>query len=107
MDYMRLDTSGVLSDGILNRPVPKTSCPEGFSGERVDEYEWSEESLLDWLEKSGLEASMYYGCWNIWKTEKGYSGELRQYRTITEAFTDQDTAYALDKAQEWASGCQG
>lgn len=107
MDCRRLDTAGVLASGILNIPAPKTSRPDGFKGESVEEFEWTEETLRAGLEKGGLDASMYYGCWNIWKTENGYSGELLQYRNITDSFTDQSVEYALEKAQEWASGCQG
>lgn len=107
MDHTRLDTAGVLAAGILNIPAPKTSRPDGFKGEHVEEFGWSEETLRDGLEKGGLDASMYYGCWAIWKTEKGYSGELLQYRNITDSFTDKDQDFALEKSQEWASGCQG
>jgi len=107
MDHTRLDTMGCLNAGILDRPRPKTARPDNFIGEDVLEFEWTEYSLKAGLEKGGLSASMYYGCWEIWKTEKDYSGELLQYRNITDSFTDQGVEFALEKAKEWASGCEG
>ena len=106
MDNTRLNTMGCLNAGILDRPAPDTACPKNFDRQRVN-YEWTEESLWSGLEKGGLSATMCYGCWKIWKTEKGYSGELLQYRKITDSFSDDTIEYAFKKAQEWAIGCNG
>lgn len=92
---------------VLNNTIPQVSCPKDFNGDMVEEFNWTKKSLKTGLENGGLSAHMNYGCWDIWKTENGYSGELLQYRDVTDKFTDKSIKYALAKAQEWASGCEG
>lgn len=106
MNEIKWNTEQCLLNGVLDRPKPKSSVPENFKGEEVKEYKWDEESLQKGLLKGGLTALMYYGCWDIWKTQNGFSGELMQYRKVTDTFHDQNLKFALKKAEEWAMGCQ-
>lgn len=107
MDNRRLNTGQVLNTGILDINAPESKCPENAKKTSVEEFEWSEDTLLEGLKGGGLTGCIYYGCWDIWKTDKGFSGELMQYRSCTDEFKDKDINFALEKAQEWASGCQG
>lgn len=107
MDNRRWNTGQVIAGGILNIKPPASDRPSGVDLALVEEGEWSEESLRTGLENGGLNASMYYGCWSIWKTENGYSGELMQYRAVTGKFQGYSLEDALEKAEEWASGCEG
>jgi len=107
MDERRFDTGQLLDMGILNLPLPQTRRKNSAGLIEVDQDEYTEESLRGGLEAVGLCASQYYGCWRIWKTDTGYSGELLQYRVVTEEFTDKDIEFALEKAEEWVAGCYG
>ena len=107
MDNRRWNTGQVLKGGILNKEPPQSKLPDGAKLESVDELDTTEATLRKGLESGGLRASMYYGCWKIWRTERGYSGELLQYRSVTDEFSDVTLADALEKASEWASGCDG
>ena len=89
----------------MERPMVKLRRPSGASLQRVDEEEWSEECLRDGLDSGGLVAWMYYGAWSIWRDGSGYSGELHQYRQLTDSFEVQPLEFALEKAIEWAKGC--
>lgn len=102
MDNRKPDSMGAL--GIT---PPASKVPEGFNGHIVEEQEWNEEGLQNNLESGGLTAIMYYGCWDIWPTEKGFSGELMQYRAVTDEFEDEPLDVALGKAVHWATNCQG
>lgn len=105
MDDRRLNTMDILASGLMTKPAPISKVPDGLALAEVEEGDWSEEALSSGLERGGLTASMYYGCWSIWKTGEAFSGELLQYRSITDAFEGQSLEFALDKAIEWASGC--
>jgi hypothetical protein len=105
MDHTKLDSGQVLAAGILNRSMPTSHCPDDAQLQDVDEDH--PEAFRSGLEAGGLKASMYYGCWSIWKTDQGYSGELFQYRSCTEAFANQSIEHALEKAHEWYEGCYG
>lgn len=89
MDIRRLSTIQCIEDGIGDLPKPKTSDPKISRWDLVRDNTCDREFLRAGLEKGGLKASMYCGIWKIWKTEKGFSGELLQYRVITESFYNQ------------------
>lgn len=107
MDNRKLNTRQIIDAGILGLPAPERRCPADAKLQRVGEDEISENILRAGLEGGGLTASMYYGCWDIWRTESGFSGELLQYRSVTDQFTDAPIEQALEKAAEWAAGCCG
>lgn len=107
MDNRRLDTAGVLASGILGIDAPKSKCPDSAALTDVYDCEWTVDELRTGLQAGGLSGAMYYGCWTIWKTEAGYSGELFQYRAVTDSFVDASLDAALEKAEEWAENCQG
>jgi len=106
MDTRKLDTGQVLAAGVLNITAPESSVPEGFEGWSVEEFGWSDENLRSGLEQGGLTASMYYGCWDIWEIGDRFDGQLLQYRSVTDSFSGEDIDFALEKAIEWAEGCQ-
>jgi hypothetical protein len=93
--------------GILNMPKPVSKCPDRDKLTGIDQEDWTEEAMKTGLETGGICASQYYGVWKIWKTERGFSGELMQYRAVTDEFTDQPIETALEKAEEWIEGCYG
>lgn len=93
--------------GILDLPVPTSGCPKGAVLASVDEEDLSEETLRQGLEAGGLAAAMYYGCWKVWKTDAGFSGELMQYRSVTDDFEDLPLDEALERASEWGYACYG
>jgi hypothetical protein len=105
MDYRKLSTEQLLMMGILHAPMPRTRDPDEFYGVAVDQYKWSETKLREGLNAGGLDAAMFYGCWRIWETDIGYSGQLLQYHKETDHFEDKDYQFALSKALEWADGC--
>ena len=107
MDKRKLSTAQVLAAGILDIPQAEDNRPIRSNLMDVEEGEWTEKLLLKGLKKGGLKASMYYGCWKIWKTNKGYNGSLDQYRICTDEFKDLGIQGALKKAVKWATGCQG
>jgi hypothetical protein len=107
MDNRRMSTSQILAAGILNKKPPATRTPDDATMETVEEGEWNQESLRSGLEKGGLEASMYYGRWSIWKVGDTFSGELMQYRSVTDAFDGATPDEALEKAEQWAEACSG
>lgn len=107
MDNRKLNTRQIIDAGILGIKAPDRRCPADAKLQRVGEDEISENILRAGLEAGGLTASMYYGCWDIWRTESGFSGELLQYRSVTDQFTDAPIEQALEKAVEWAAGCCG
>jgi len=102
---MRLSTAEVLMFGVLDKPAVRGCRPKDFEGIEIDEDEWTEDALLNGLKEGGLSTSMYYGCWDIWKTEQGFSGELFQCREISESFIDKDADYAFEKAKGWTRDC--
>jgi hypothetical protein len=91
----------------LNLPNPKRAQPEGLELAYVDQHDISEATFSAMLQSGGMTALQYYGCWSIWRTENGFSGELLQYRQITESFTDAPLPTALETALYWASECYG
>lgn len=107
IDSTRWNTEQVLNAGVLNRPSPTSRKPKDAVLAEVDEDDLSEATLLAGFAAGGLNASMYYGCWRVWKTPVGFSGELMQYRTCTDAFDDLPLAEAFAKAREWAAACYG
>lgn len=107
MDKRRWNTGQVLASGILGLPAPKSAKPRGTKLVEVDEEDLSPETLRAGLLQGGLTASMYYGCWHIWKTAAGFSGELFQYHQITERFADLPLEEAVEQAAEWGSACYG
>jgi hypothetical protein len=110
MDNRRLNTQQALTSGILEKPAPESKLPKNYKKEElhhVSEHAWSEEELRDGLEKGGLDATMYYGCWRIWKVKDKFCGELMQYRMCTASFKNEDIDFALQQAVEWAEACQG
>jgi hypothetical protein len=107
MDNRRWDTGAILAGGILNITPPKSLCPPDTVLVDVDEEDLSDGTLRAGLEAGGLSASMYYGVWKIWRTAAGFSGQLMQYRSVTDSFTDRPLDEALEKALEWAGGCYG
>jgi len=107
IDDRRLNSGQVLAAGILGIAPPKTRCPDPGALVGVDEEDLREETLLAGLNAGGLDAPMYYGCWRIWKTATGFSGELMQYRAMTDQFADAAIEFALQKAQEWGAACYG
>jgi len=107
IDNRRFDTGQVLEAGILLITPPRTKCPDASKLVDVDEEDLSEKTLRAGLEQGGLEAPMYYGCWRIWKTDSEFSGELMQYRAMTEHFADLPIDEALEKAMEWGAACYG
>lgn len=106
MDNRRLNTSEVLFSGILEKPAPISNAPSDVKLADIT-YDWTEESIREGIEKGGVTASMYYGCWKVWKTEEFYNGELLQYRSITDSFENATIEEALEKAVEWANSCDG
>lgn len=101
VDNTKWDSGQVIMNGVLDRPMPRSSRPVDSVLASVDEDDAGEEKLRKGLEAGGLSASMYYGCWAIWKTTEGFSGELMQYRNCTDSFRDQPMEVALEKAEEW------
>jgi hypothetical protein len=107
MDERRLSTADVLASGILNKPAPRTGRPQNVEFASVYEDEWTRQSLEDGLQAGGVEGAFYYGCWAGWKTESGYSGELLQYRSVTDSFENVDLDEAVSKLGLWAVRCTG
>lgn len=107
MDNRRFNTTQLLTLGILDLPTPKQEVPSKAKLQHVDEDDIQEDTLRKGLLIGGLSASMYYGCWSIWGTDNGYSGELLQYRSVTDKFKNESLKIALEKALEWAQGCRG
>lgn len=107
MDDRRFNTGQLLDMGILDMPKPTSKCPDRAALAEIEQEDYTEESLRAGLESGGIAASQYYGVWKIWKTESGFSGELLQYRAVTDEFTDISLDDALDKAEEWLEGCYG
>ena len=105
MDNRRWNTQQILGGGILDKPIPETSQPEGLK--LLDDEKYSEDGVRSDLESGGLTAAQYYGCWSIWQTPSGYSGELIQYRSVTDRISDAPIDEAIEKAMEWASSCYG
>jgi hypothetical protein len=96
-----------MNSGILGLPIPETKAPP-IEYEKIDDFDHSLEDIAEALKSTnGIEASQYYGCWRIWKTEKGFSGELLQYRSVTDEFEGLSFEEALDKAEEWFRDCCG
>ncbi len=106
MDERRLDTGQILASGILSKPTPNSNVPADANLKDVGN-DWSEESVREGLGSGGIKASMYYGCWSIWKAHESFSGELMQYRSITDHFEDVSFDVALEKALFWAEECNG
>ncbi len=107
MDFRRLNTAEVLASGILNKPVPLSRQPDDARLTKVDEEDCGEDALRAGLQGGGLKASMYYGCWSIWKAGDGFDGELFQYRAVTDSFSGATLDEATEKAGEWAALCYG
>jgi len=107
MDHKRLSTGDILDFGILERTPPKSMCPVDAVLAEVDESQFDDDSLRAGLIAGGLEASMYYGVWKIWKDGDGFSGELMQYRVVTETLAKVSLADAVEHAYEWATNCYG
>lgn len=107
VDDTRWNTAQVLANGVLDRPSPRSGCPDDAVLADVDEGDTAPEKLREGLEAGGLTASMYYGCWKIWKTAGGFSGELMQYRNCTDSFQDGPLEEAIERAESWASTCFG
>lgn len=105
MNDLRLDTRTIMEAGILDLTPPDTAMPNNAILNEVDENNYTDDELEEGLINGGLKASMYYGCWAIWNGQNGYSGELLQYREITEFFEDQPLNIALAKARCWAREC--
>lgn len=106
MDNRRWDTSKILAGGVLDIEAPPAAHPKDIDYEEVEEREWSADSLSNAIKRGGLHGCMYFGIWWIWKSPGGYSGELFQYRLVTDHFEDESEEFALNKSIEWASGCQ-
>lgn len=107
MDERKFDTGQLLDMGILSMPNPVSKCPDRSKLIEIEQEESTEESLRAGLEAGGIRSCQYYGVWKIWKAEQGFSGELMQYRVVTEEFTDQSIEFALEKAEDWVMGCYG
>lgn len=100
IDNTRWDTGQALANGVLDRRMPESKCPADAKLESVDEEGFSEEKARAGLEAGGLTASMYYGCWSIWKTDVGFSGELMQYRNVTDRLQNATLDEAVEKAED-------
>ena len=102
----RLNTMQARASGILGIKPPKSKAPENIEftevGDSIDRDE-----LENAIKSGGICANAYYGCWKIWGSADGYSGELFQYRAITDQFKNQPFDFASAKAIEWAIGCCG
>lgn len=107
IDETKWNTAQVLAGGVLNRPAPKSERPADAKLMDVDEDNSSEESLRAGLEAGGLAASMYYGCWSIWKTDAGFCGELMQYRNVTDRLQSATLDEAVEKAEDWFAASYG
>lgn len=107
VDNRRWNTQQIIDGGILSRPMPESKRPGDAKLVSVDDDDLSPETLKRGLEAGGLRAYQYYGCWEIWKTKNGYSGELFQYRAVTDSFDDVSIDDAVQKAETWASNCYG
>lgn len=118
IDNRKMDTAQAIAFGILNIKPPKSDAPdddsikyfkaeycdvpEGFDGEdRDDNFKIALERNM------GIKGCMYYGVWRIWPTEKGFSGELIQYRSITDNIKDVSLDDAVNQATEWYRDCNG
>lgn len=108
MDNRRMNTEQVLFSGGFGLIPPPSKVPPNFVGQIVEEWEWTQDQLRAGLESGGLDAYMYYGCWHIWRTEENrYSGQLMQYRLVTEEFHGLSLEDALAEAIDWGTACQG
>lgn len=107
VDNTKWDTFQVIANGVLERPPPRSSCPEGVSLVDAEEGSVDRDAHRKGLEAGGLSGSMYYGCWTIWKTDAGFSGELMQYRNCTGHFENVPLETALDYAEEWTNVSSG
>lgn len=107
MDNRRWNTQQILDGGILGITPPKSRRPADATLQNVDEEDLSDGTLRAGLEAGGLRASMYYGCWSIWRTDAGFSGALMQYRAVTDEFSDVPLERALERAFEWGAACYG
>lgn len=107
MDTRKFDTGQLMDMGILDMPKPISKCSDRSTLVEIEQENYDEVSLRAGLESGGIRASQYYGVWNIWKTPGGYSGELFQYRVVTEEFADQPIEFALEKAECWLEECYG
>lgn len=107
MDNRKLDTGAVLALGIIDAPALPDPVPPDATLVSVSEDNCTEPELRDALESGGIRASMYYGCFQIWRTESGFSGELHQYRAVTGRFDNEPLEIALQTAVERAGGCWG
>ena len=107
IDHTKWDTGQVLAHGVLNRPIPKSSLPADAKLTSVQEEDFNEKKARDGLLAGGLHAAMYYGCWSIWKDGDRYSGELMQYRNVTDRLEQASLDEAVEKAEEWFSVSYG
>lgn len=107
MDDRRWSTAEVLMYGVLNRPVPERSQPDGLDLVKVDEDDLSAETIRAGLEAGGIKASQYYGVWSIWKAGDGYDGELLQYHAVTDSIKGVTLDEAVEKARYWGKNCTG
>ncbi len=104
MDKRRLSSLQCMSAGILFTPAPDLKAPTDVE---YSEIEGPDEDRIRGFLAAGknVEGSMCYDCWSVWKTEGGWSGELAQYRSVTESFENVDTDTAVATAYEWACEC--
>jgi hypothetical protein len=107
IDDTKWDSGEVLAHGVLRRPGLRSKCPADAKLTNVDEEKTDAETLRAGLSAGGLNASMYYGLWRIWKADTGYDGELMQYRNLTDTLQGATIEQAIEKAQEWAEACYG
>ena len=102
----KLSTADILASNILNISPPDTKHPE-INYIDYDELEYDSDKIHECLKINGVEGCMYYGVWKVWPDEKGFSGELLQYRSITDEFTGVSIDVAVEKCIEWAGVCEG
>jgi hypothetical protein len=107
IDRNRWSTADCLANGVLDRAAPPDACPKDANLASVNEDDLSEATLRRGLESGGLDALMYYGCWQIWKSGDAFDGELLQYRSVADQFRGLSIDDALDKAMEWGGACYG
>ena len=117
IDSRRLSTEQAVAAGILDlEPAESVApggrseyleadyleTPQGFEGQsREDNWRLALERGM------GLHALMFYGSWIIWPDGDAFSGELVQYRAMTDSFQKRPIAEALEKAAAWFRVCYG
>lgn len=104
VNHTKLDTAQIIASGILGRVAPKSKQPAGLILASVA-AEDSREDILAGLANDGIQGNDYYGVWRIWKEGDKYSGELLQYREMTDSFCDASISEAANFAQEWMEVC--